>query len=151
MQNSWFLVLLLRLQLRQSNFNLTHGGPSSGRREWMRSPAKQQLCSMELWYNSSYSSSSWLQNKLVSIDKPEAERNPRMEPGEAAWVMAIAPCTSPAFKAGWLGRMPSSHEAPNPLKMQPNGNQASAQQDVSDSCHQAEGTNFVSCHSDSGD
>lgn len=35
--------------------------------------------------------------------------------------------------------------------MQQDGNQASAQQDVSDSCHQAEGTNFVFfCHSDSG-
>lgn len=35
--------------------------------------------------------------------------------------------------------------------MQKNGNQTSAQWDVSDCCHQAEGTNFVFfCHSDSG-
>lgn len=122
-------------------------------REWTRSPAKQRLHSTELWYNSSYSSSGWLQNKLVSIGK-QARGWGEPTRGTRGSSMSDGHCSlhHPAFEAGWLGRMHNSHAAPNPLKIQLNGNQASAQQDMSDSCHQAEGANFVSfCHSNSGD
>lgn len=101
-----------------------------------------------------YSSSQGnLQNKLVGIDKqargwgkptPES-RGSRKNKGNGSshW---------PCLWRGLAGKdAQHSHSTPNSLKMQQNGNQTSAQWDVSDSCHQAEGTNFVFfCHSDSG-
>lgn len=111
----------------------------------MRSPANR------LGYNSRQGS---LQNKLVGTDKqarswgrptPES-RGSRKSNGNGS------SHTSACFWRGLAGEdAQHRHSTPNSLKMQQNGNQTSAQWDVSDSCHQAEGTNFVFfCHSDSG-
>jgi len=119
----------------------------------MRSLARQRLHGTEQGCSSSGSS----QNKLPGIGKQARGcGNSCLKPGEAARAIAIAPRAGPAFGGGWLRRMlckaQRSHPAQGSLKMQQNGNEANAQQDASDSCHQTGGTNLVPfCHSDSGD
>lgn len=117
-----------------------------GEKEWGHLPTAAACTG--LGYSTSQGS---LQNKLVSIDKPEPGETHTWNQGkqEEQWQWII---TSALLWRGLAGKdAEHTHSTPNSLKMQQDGNQACAQQDVSDSCHQAEGTNFVFfCHSDSG-